>query len=115
MEILTFTIAPALFDQIVTGKCKTFRTSIKPSEIQEYFYLTASKSIDIKDFNIVEFKTLADDGTERTCQFKTGNEEIDFLIPNDLLDVKSIDLNTFYDSEHMPAAEIEFELRELLY
>ncbi len=114
MEKLTFSIEPALFDKIVAGKQKKFRTSIKPSDIQEYFYLTDSGSIDIKDFNNVEFRTTLHDGTEKSCLFKTGNEEIDFLIPNDLLDKDTLDINSFYDSENMPPAEIEFELRNQL-
>jgi len=114
MEKLTFTIEPALFDKIVAGKQKKFRTSIKPSDIQEYFYLTDSKSIDVKDFNVVEFKTTLHDNTEKSCLFKTGNEEIDFLIPNELLDKNTLDINSFYDSDNMPPAEIEFELRNQL-
>ncbi len=110
MDKLSFTIDSVIFDNIVKGKQKAFVASIKPSEIQDYFCYTLEKKIDVKYFNCIEFKTTTADGAEKSAQFKIGYAEMDFLIPNELLDKANEDLTTLYDSDHMPPAEIVFEI-----
>ncbi len=114
MDKLSFTIDSTIFNNIVKGKQKAFVASIKPSEIQNYFYYTLDKKIDVKYFNRIEFKTTTAEGTEECAQFKIGFAEMNFLIPNELLDKAVGDLTVFYDSDHMPPAEIVFEIKERL-
>lgn len=114
MEKLSFTIEPAMFDSIVSEKQKAFVANIKPSEIQNYFYFTLDKEIDVKYFNRIEFKTISANGKEKCAQFKIGFAEIDFLIPNELLNNGVKDLTTIYDSEHLPPVEIIFQIKERL-
>ena len=112
VEKLSFTIDSTIFNNIVKGKQKAFVASIKPSEIQNYFYYTLDKKIDVKYFNRIEFKTTTAEGTEESALFKIGFAEMNFLIPNELLDKAVGDLTVFYDSDHMPPAEIVFEIKE---
>ncbi len=114
MDKLSFTIDSLIFDNIVKGKHKAFVASIKPSEIQDYFCYTLEKKIDVKYFNCIEFKTTTADGVEKSARFKIGYAEMDFLIPKELLYKATADLTSLYDSDHMPPAEIVFEIKEQL-
>ena len=100
MDKLSFTIDSVIFDNIVNRKQKAFVASIKPSEIQDYFCYTLEKKIDVKYFKCIEFKI--------------GYAEMDFLIPKELLYNATADLTSLYDSDHMPPAEIVFEIKEQL-
>lgn len=112
MEKLSFTIDPAMFDSIVSEKQKAFVASIKSSEIQDYFYFTLEKEIDVKYFNCIEFKTITTSGKEKSAKFKIGFAEIDFLIPSELLNSGVKDLTTVYDSDNLPPVEIVFQIKE---
>lgn len=132
MDKLEFTVDPDIFENIESGRQKAFVTRIKPSEIHEFFYLTSENKIDVKYFNTIEFKTISEhisdlgDGSVgaegfdldgrliKTCRYKIGYAEIDFLIPNELIEKEVPDLTSCYDCDHMPPVEIMFQLKERL-
>ena len=114
MDKLSFSIEPDIFNNIVLKKQKAYVARIKPSEIHDYFYYNLEKQLDVKYFNCIEFKTTTAAGAEKSAQFKIGYAEMDFLIPNELLDKGVKDLTTVYDSDHLPPVEIVFEIKERL-
>ncbi len=109
MDKLVFYIDNSIFENISSGIQKAFVSQVKPSELNKYFLLTEEKKIDVRYFNEIEFIN-----GDRRCSFKIGYAEIDFLIPNQLLDSGIEDLTEYYNYENMPSIEIVFQLKERL-
>ena len=107
MEKLVFDIEESVFDTISSGIQKAFVAQAKPADLNKYFLLTEDKKIDIKHFNEIEFIH-----NSRSCSFSIGYAEIDFLIPNKLIDLGIEDLTDYYNYENMPSVEIIFQLKE---
>ena len=107
MDKLVFNVDKSIFENISSGMQKAFVSQVKPSELHKYFILTEEKKIDIRYFNEIEFSH-----DNRLCSFKIGYAEIDFLIPNELIDSGIEDLTEYYNYEHMPSVEIIFQLKE---
>lgn len=109
MDKLTFIVEKDIFENITTGAQKAFVSQVEPIDLNKYFLLTEEKKIDVRYFNEIEFIN-----GERRCSFKIGYAEIDFLIPNQLLDSGIEDLTEYYNYENMPSIEIVFQLKERL-
>lgn len=106
---LEFNVEKEIFNNIFSGVQKAFVSQVKPAELNKYFLLTEDKKIDVRYFNEIEFVNDA-----RRCSFKIGYAEIDFLIPNELIDSGIEDLTECYNYENMPPIEIAFQLKERL-
>ena len=109
MEKLEFKVEPEIYENISAGVHKAFVSNVKPSELHKYFILTEENKIDVRYFNEIIFTQ----GDNR-CSFKIGYAEIDFLIPNELLDSGIEDLTDYYNYDKMPPVEIVFQLKERL-
>lgn len=109
MDKLIFNVDRSIFENISSGAQKAFVAQVKPSELNKYFILNEEKKIDVRYFNEIEFTH-----ENSHCSFKIGYAEIDFLIPNQLLDSGIEDLTEYYNYENMPPVEIMFQLKERL-